>query len=76
MLDAIARHAGLEDAKPYTEKMVGTTTGYVGHKGVDEEMARIVPEMRELFEKPTEELERLINMHWPNLQFTGLEEEV
>lgn len=80
-LNRILKHAKIPNAKRFSKKWIESMdiNGFQGTYDEDD-TAKGIPEaiatLRQRFQKPVEDLRHLINRFWPNMKFTGLQDEV
>lgn len=76
-MNRVIAHAGLKGAAPFTAELLGDERGFQGPPAdQDAEVSSAALTLRALFRKPEQDLVTLINVFWPEKNFTGLLQEM
>ena len=72
VLNKLLGHAGLQSAQPFTPQMVKGHHGFMGRysKNFTADEREALDLLREYFRKPQEDLQMLVDMLYPDLNFT------
>lgn len=73
-LNRVAEHVGLEDAVPFTADMIAGISGYTGHynRTLDPASEATMATLKSHFTQPSDDLQRLLDTYFPELEFQGL----
>eukprot|EP00892_Ulva_mutabilis_P012431 jgi/Ulvmu1/9560/UM053_0049.1 len=77
-LNSVLEHVGLEGAERFTADMVANISGYQGHydHSLDPATQATMADLHRHFDRPSADLQRLMDTYFPDLDFRGLEPEL
>lgn len=73
-LNQVIEHTGLDGARPFTADMIAGISGYTGHYNhtFDAATEAAMAALKEHYKTPLDDLQRLLDTYFPDLNFQGL----